>query len=745
MTNRKWIYLLAITLYFFIALVLFYPIIRNPIKTVLGSPSGDIYQFLFFIWWVKYALLTLHTSPYVYMSLLYYPIGTSTAFLTIAPIASILSIPFQAVSLPFAYNVVFFLGFIIAGMGAFTLAHYITKDYYSAFLGGVFFSFSSSFMAGSTTEFQLFGLGVIAFFIYFFLRSINEKKFSLILISGLLLMVVAFIDTIKEFLISVVAATLILILVVFISSREKHAEEPKKDGFKLNRPLVFLLVILVAIISGLWGFIPLLHGYLSGYGTVTELTTPSYSIEHSLSLLSFFLPNYIFARYYFQNPSSSHYNLLYSQPIGGAAYIGYSLLFLIGYAVMKDFKESRIWLGCAVVFGLLSLGPYISIVNAPVTYGVPYLLFSKLPLFNAISEPQVFEELTVLFLAILGAIGFRSLSKKFFPDKTKIKIFTVSIISIIFILESFGIPYYHQLNSITTTPYAPTFFNKIANESGNFSFMVLPTSTIENYLYSGVSDYYVTQLHKPSLTGLVTRLTPAQSFLINSLPLANHLSCIILCNNESYPLSPYSSPVKENYALQSIKMLENYNVGLIIVENKAYGSNLSSTLLYLQEVFGNPIYEDNNVTLFSTLDSTQLLNNTITAIPDQGWVFQNINLSSGSISGWSLSDHYGGITVYPLYQDSNSLQTYSNVTISFYASTLSPQQPLQIRIYTQNTSSPNAVYNAEVNQANNRYSLNTILENGEGGNQVVFITGYNNTANLNSIILINNITFSKDN
>lgn len=737
------IYPIAISIYLLIALALFYPIIRNPVTTVLGTPSGDIYQFLFFIWWVKYALFTLHASPYAYMPLLYYPVGTSTAFLTIAPIASLISAPFQAISLPFAYNFVFFLGFIIAGTGAFVLTHHITKDYYSAFLGGAFFSFSSSFIAGSASEFQVFGIGTMAFFLYFFLRSMNEKRFSLILASGLLLMAVAFIDTIKEFLMAVMAAALILLLLILLFPKERHAEEHKTAGLWLNRPLIFLLIVAIAVLSGVWGFIPLFQGYLSGYSTVTGIATPIYSVEHSLSPLSFLLPNYIFARYYFQNPSSSHYNLLYSQPIGAAAYIGYSLIFLIAYAVIKDFRESKVWLACAVVFALLSLGSYISIVNSPVTYGVPYILLSKLPLFNAITEPQAFEPMTSLFLAVLGAIGFHSLSRRFFPEKPRIKALAVSGFLIIFILESFGIPYYQQLGTITTTPYSPAFFGKIANESGNFSFMVMPTSTIENYIYAGMSDYYVTQLRKPSLTGLVTRVTAAQSFLLNSIPLRNYLSYLALYDNDSYPISLYVSPIDENYVDQSVKMLNDDKVGLIILENKAYGSKLNSTLLFMQQTFGNPVYSDQNLTVYSTSNSTRLLNNDIVAIPDANWVFDGINSSAGQISGWIPINRAANITVYiyPNITATYSGSGYSNVTMSFYARTLSTEQPLSIGVY-QGDKSPPTLYNGEVSQNNIRYSLNLTMEQAEDGDTVSFITK-NNGTDLNYAILVNNITFSE--
>ncbi|MCL4364756.1 hypothetical protein M1590_00300 [Candidatus Marsarchaeota archaeon] len=135
-------------IYLAIAILLFLPEIGNVFTTVPGN-NADVYQNMWNLWWAKYALLNAHTNIYSNTTILFYPLGFNLVFQTLSPISGWISIPFQFISLEFAYNVLFFLGFVVGGFGAFLLIEYILKNRIAAFLGGVFFSFSSFHIAYS--------------------------------------------------------------------------------------------------------------------------------------------------------------------------------------------------------------------------------------------------------------------------------------------------------------------------------------------------------------------------------------------------------------------------------------------------------------------------------------------------------------------------------------------------------------------------------------------------------------------
>ena len=121
-------YLLLLIVYLAIALVLFWPSTLNITTTVPAgrvgvnaAGTGDVYLFLWDLWWLKYSLFSLHTSPY-FTQFLYYPVGASLATQTLSPLAGLFSIPLQWVSLGFAYNVILFINFMLSGFFMYLLA-----------------------------------------------------------------------------------------------------------------------------------------------------------------------------------------------------------------------------------------------------------------------------------------------------------------------------------------------------------------------------------------------------------------------------------------------------------------------------------------------------------------------------------------------------------------------------------------------------------------------------------------------
>jgi len=106
--------------YLAISLVFFWPILQG-ITTVVPGSGGDVFQSMWDLWWTPYSLFTLGSSPY-YTQYVYWPVGSNLATQTLAPIAGLVSVAFQAVSLAFAYNVIFLLGFVLAGLFTYMLA-----------------------------------------------------------------------------------------------------------------------------------------------------------------------------------------------------------------------------------------------------------------------------------------------------------------------------------------------------------------------------------------------------------------------------------------------------------------------------------------------------------------------------------------------------------------------------------------------------------------------------------------------
>jgi hypothetical protein len=114
-------YLLALGFYLLLAVILTYPLLLH-ITTHVPGDGRDDPPLVWNLWWVRYALLNLHTNP-LNCSFMFYPIGVNLTFFTLTLLNGFLSIPLQMTGgLVLASNVELLLSYAIAGLAMFLLA-----------------------------------------------------------------------------------------------------------------------------------------------------------------------------------------------------------------------------------------------------------------------------------------------------------------------------------------------------------------------------------------------------------------------------------------------------------------------------------------------------------------------------------------------------------------------------------------------------------------------------------------------
>ena len=120
-----------------------WPIAANLATEVPGG--GDAWQHIWNLWWVKQALLTLHTNPY-HTDLLYYPGGVTLYFHTLVLTAGLTAIPLQLLGLNLitSYNLILLSTYVLAGLGAYLLCRYLTGNSWASLVGGLVFAFAPS-------------------------------------------------------------------------------------------------------------------------------------------------------------------------------------------------------------------------------------------------------------------------------------------------------------------------------------------------------------------------------------------------------------------------------------------------------------------------------------------------------------------------------------------------------------------------------------------------------------------------
>ncbi len=743
-------YVKAALVYLLVALVVFYPITLNMAGTAPGT-GGDTYQNLWDIWWVNYATFNLHSSIYS-TNLIDYPVGANLAFQTMPPLFAFLSAPFQGISIPFAYDILFFAGFVIAGIGMFALADYITKNKYAAFFAGIIYSFSAFHIAQGIAHIEWISIGFAPLAILFFLKLIKEeRKYR----NAIWLAVSFALIILMEGVESTLMASMFLSLVFLAYVINPGTRHYFKSAAFWKGIGVF---IVLALVLSFWALIPIIRAITQpgGLTTANYLNSPTLNEISSPDLLSFFLPSYyngIFSRV-----AASEYAGIYaSDPTERVSYIGYVALAFALYGVYKYFKKSKgvkLWVVLGIGFFLLSLGPNIQIAGNVTPVPGLYPLYSSIPVLSVIREPGRFDLYVTLITALLAAIGMGAfLEKRREKGVSSLRLTTIAI-SVLFLIESAGIPLSSQFAGIISTHVSvPQLYTTLAQIPANFTVFSLPAFPTSNTgeLYIAQEMFYLSQAHKPLVGGYTSRQNTTQELSLYNIPIAVQAGNLQQAGYAAYP-----SPVRENFTAETIFTLYNYNTGLVVLNERAYNtSDLNILAQYLQGVFGPPVYTDNTTAAFSTYNA---INNSVyrnyVAYPQfNDWTEVQAQPPPApgavptTIDMW-VPTYPGQIIVYaPFANNSNIRQKLQsgvseqiNTTISLQAVSESGDGSLIIADAIDNKTVPLAALNLTGHVQS--YTINTILFSGTQPNMLLFVS-QQPIANNQTPIGIMNITFTR--
>lgn len=614
-TSNKTYFLVAL-IYLTISLILFWPASINPLNVVTGGipnsvfpGTGDVFQNLWTLWWVNHAVFTLHQSPY-FTNLLFAPYGSNLVTETLSPIAAFFSLPFQAISLGFSYNVIFFLGFMLSGLFMFMLADHIVKNKYAAFIAGIIFAFSPFHIThAGVGHLNWDSIEFVPIFLLFFLKTMEEKERRIlnVLIAAIAFVLLLFFGDPEQGIITVVFLFLFLLVKLI---NKKTRSEVLNLHFAKSIALMFLLVIIISAPFLYYIFNGVLHGALDLANKFNSMK--SYMIS-SVPLPSFFLPSPF--NDLFGSITKFYYAIYVDNPTESVAYIGYVVLFLVYFGFKHRTKGNittiLFWLLTVLFFAYLALGPYIQTWNYN-GYGLfyfpgIYLVYSLIPIFNLVREPGRFELIVTIGLAILAAFGFAALLEKYkqkFKDKN-FELYLCAIFAILILIEYNGIPISSSLiNSYFLHLNISHGYYLLANIPSNATIMILPTlqnigadpTVFHPQVYSGMAMYYQIAFQKQMLGGYTSRVNDTQQLPLFQIPISVYGSFLQRGLNFQY-----SSPVSENYTNLTMYLLGKYNVSYVPVIKRAYNSsNFTILTNYLQSQFGTPFYSDNQTTIFFT-------------------------------------------------------------------------------------------------------------------------------------------------
>ncbi len=725
-------YLLIALAYLAIALIFFWPIAVNAVSAVPGA-GGDIFQSMWELWWVPYSMFTLHTTPY-FTSYIFYPVGTNLATQTLAPIAGIVSIIFQPVSLAFAYNMIFLLGFALAGLFTYMLAFHVTRHRAASFIAGAIYAFSPIHTIQAFGHLQFTNTGFLPLFVLLFLLSIEDKKHTYAIGAGIAFVLLTFMGDIEQGLMALLIAFFIIVYMLAVKD-QRHKVLSAKALIAIGE------VAVVAFVLGL----PFIYGIITHLGpgvlaSVNAQATTLYNELYSPDLLSFFVPSQFNGL--FSSVSKGFAAVAAPAPAERTTYIGYSVILLALVGLVHEYKEkfkgTGVYLVLLVLFGLLSIGPYLQI-NGTVTF-VPglYQVYHAVPLFNVLREPGRFDIPLELFIAIFAAIGLVELENKYSASNAKRYIPIIFFALLVLEYNSWPTSTAMLNGMYTLNTTIPKAYYEVGSLAGNYSMLVLPA--IPNYtnaqpeLYPGLALYYQTAFKKPLVGGYATRTNTTQSFLLINVPLVT--SAYYLQTGQGLV---YGSPLQVNYTDSTSFFLGAYNVGFVSVIRQAYNSTeLQQLVSYLASFLGYPVYQSNSTIIFSTsnitssagtkmIEYTPVLFNSPNSVWQPGWVLCG---SSSLCNNEYLNTWFGANPAYINIYTPN----YTKLNVSMRA--LAPFGTKTEYVYLNNQ----LVDELNLTPALQNFSINTALS--PGVNYLVFYSTSSNQSSYTNIG-IDNITFKE--
>ena len=490
--------LTVIFLYFLFTLLFTFPLfLRISTSTPFAGGHGDQFQCMWMFWWFKTALFNLTTNP-LYTDFLYYPHGSSLIYhIPIFP--SLLSLPIQYLfgspaSLIISHNLILIFTFVFSGFGVYLLVRYLVKDPVVAFVCGLIFAFSSYRLCHLGHLNQL-STEWIPFYILYLIRSFDEKSLR----SGLWTGAFFVFTFLSDFTCTLYLVFFTLFYVVFrlIRSRKQLVER------RVIRNSGMALIIVLVILS------PFLYGLSSTQ--IDWQPRTGESIMYSANLVGYFIPvkerSLLGSKFL---PSQHSYNGV----SGGELFLGYTLLFLVLYTLIK-LRQVRIkfWFFSTLVFLLLSLGQAIHIYDHTYNFKwLPYnLIFTYIPLFQIGRTPCRFSLMVNLCFVIFSGYGLNRLFNlanasqahlsdlkdflKGFLNKRGMPIVLVVLICLEFI----------KLPTALISVKVPECYQKLRDIPGEFAILEVPASFTGTALIANVYMFYQTVHEKRVVNGSLTR------------------------------------------------------------------------------------------------------------------------------------------------------------------------------------------------------------------------------------------------
>jgi hypothetical protein len=511
-------------LYLALTVVLTWPLLSVFTTHVPGDGSDDP-ALVWNLWWVKHAVIDLHSNPFL-CDYMFYPIGIDLTFYTLTMVNGFASVPLQPLlGLVTTNNVIVFATFVLSAYGAYLLLRYLLpKDVHPSvpFIAGVIYAFSSNrFLYASLGQFNILSTQWIPFYVLFLIKSRRRSGGTYY---PLLAAVFLLLNGYTEF---TYASFLVVFTLVYFLYWLAVEGWRKNLLFVRNLALIGTLFVLgtAPILYRMWRVMAVEGDFLvEGLG---------FANVFSADLLGFLVPSRL-------HPLADLWRKSFDFSYLNFVFIGYATLGLAILGAVSRFRDraARIWIVAAVVFVAIALGPTLRISGQEHELPLPFDLLLALPFFKGNRYPSRYSVILALCWATLAGYGLHRVTS-LLRGKSWRWIVSLAVVALV-VSEHLSLPL--PLSDFGV----PEVYDVIAEDPGDFSVLEIPLAWRNGFRVTGTMDpvimfeqFYQTTHQKRLLGGNTSRNPEFKFQYFTEAPVINTI--IALENAHEVDLATWES------------------------------------------------------------------------------------------------------------------------------------------------------------------------------------------------------------
>lgn len=497
--------------------------------THIPGVEGDVWSYLWALGWAR-ASIFLGANPF-HTAYVFYPLGGATQLLWATALPSFASIPLQlACGLVPAFNFMYLAASVLTGYGMYLLAKYEMRNRrllqtaeiekqtsdgrpfcLAAFSAGLAFAFSPLRLGYGLAFTNLFHTEFIPFYVLFLLKTTRARGWKNAALAGLFFGLNAYVDFQS-------AAFLALFTALWLTYQGARALIRAPRAWTALRARAarnpILRVSVLGVVAALVA-LPMLGVVLNDFaiegGNYIRIFPLKYSAERSYDALSYFIPN-ARSTLYQSLPAPRVENVNASVASADQAelspdrqnFLGVTLLALAALGVIRFGRKMLFWIGVALVFALLSLGPVLHFAGNDTNIPLPFALVNHIPILNNIRIPMRYGMMVFFSAALLASAGALTLLQW--------RLWTALPIIGLLLAESLALPY------PTLEFRVPRIYERIAQTSDDVTVLEIPSF---NWRYAAQNAAYQAIHQKRILRAYTNRIAPdlAEYFNLRQTPL----------------------------------------------------------------------------------------------------------------------------------------------------------------------------------------------------------------------------------